>query len=127
RDLANFYPRGIFYFHSCGNITPFLDSIVRIRGLTRIHISPATDFEIAISKIDRRMVFHKRLDPVNDLAFCDAETMEKRTREVLRTGAGTFMEIDPGPVMDIAVEKVKTWINMARKVISVELSKKHVP
>jgi len=127
RDLANFYPKGIFYFHSCGNIAPFLDFITRIRGLRRIHISPATDFMRAVQKIDRRMVFHRRLDPANDLAFCDTHTMEIRIKEALRIGGGTAMEIDPGPVMNIPVEKVKTWIKIARKAIAAEPSRKAVP
>ena len=115
KKLADFYPKGIFYFHSCGDITSFLDTIATIRGLRRLHISPATDFETAVSKLDRRFVFQKRMHPVGDLQICDTKTMELKIREALRVGRGTFMELDPGPIQDVHLEKIKTWINIVRK------------
>ena len=117
KKLADFYPKGIFYFHSCGNITPFLDTISSIRGLRRLHISPATDFETAVDKFGRNIVFEKRMHPVKDLELCDANTMERRIKEVLKTGSETFMELDPGPIEDASIEKIRTWINAARKAI----------
>jgi uroporphyrinogen-III decarboxylase len=115
--LADFYPKGIFYFHSCGDITPFLDSIVALRGLRRLHISPATDFKTAADKLGRRFVFQKRLDPAKDLEFCDPKTMKQRIKEVLEIGHGTFMELDPGPLQDAPLHKVKQWIKIARHAI----------
>jgi len=114
KELASFYPNGISYFHSCGNITPFLDLIVKIRGLKRIHISPATDFKTAVDRIGRKMVFHKRMDPTKDFALCDDKTMEKRVKETLKIGKGTFMELDQGPIVDAPLDKVKTWVKIAR-------------
>lgn len=118
KELAEFYPEGIFYFHSCGDITPFLNPISRIRGLRRIHISPATNFQTALREMGRSITYHKRMDPVNDLALCNPETMQSKVEDVLRTGKDAFMELDPGPVMDIPAEKVKTWVASARKAIS---------
>jgi len=115
KKLADFYPKGIFYFHSCGDITSFLDTIATIRGLRRLHISPATDFETAVSKLDRRFVFQKRMHPVGDLQLCDTKNMELKIREALRVARGTFMELDPGPIQDVHLEKIKTWINIVRK------------
>lgn len=115
KKLADFYPQGIFYFHSCGDITPFLDAIARIRGLRRLHISPVTDFKAAVEKFGRKIVFHKRMDPVADLDLCDAQTMETKIKEILKIGRRVFMEIDPGPIQNVSVEKIKTWINVARK------------
>ncbi|MFX0139721.1 MAG: uroporphyrinogen decarboxylase family protein, partial [Candidatus Hodarchaeota archaeon] len=117
KELANFYPKGISYFHSCGNITPFLDFIIRIRGLRRLHISHVTDFKTAIDKIGRKIVFQKRIDPTI-LSFGDAQTIKKSIKETLALGKGTFMEIDPGPVMDVPVEKVKKWLKISKKVIA---------
>ena len=117
RELANFYPKGIFYFHSCGNITPFLDIIADLRGLRRLHISPATDFEVAVHKLGGRLAFQKRMRPLDDLALCDARNMRLRIEEVLRVGRGSSMELDPGPILDVPLEKVKTWIDVAKKTI----------
>lgn len=121
RELANFYPKGISYFHSCGDITPFLDLIIRIRGLKRLHISPATDFNTAIAKIGRKMVFQKRLDPTI-LTFGDAQNIKKNILETLKIGEGTHMEIDPGPVMDVPVKKVKTWLKIARNILDKKIN-----
>ncbi|MFX0208623.1 MAG: uroporphyrinogen decarboxylase family protein [Candidatus Hodarchaeota archaeon] len=116
-ELSNFYPKGISYFHSCGNIIPFLDFIIRIRGLKKLHISPATDFKMAIDKIGKKLVYQKRLDPTV-LAFGDSQTIKSCIKENLKIGKEIFMEIDPGPVMDVPVEKVKTWLKISKKAIS---------
>jgi len=120
KKLADFYPKGIFYFHSCGDITPFLDTIATIRGLRRLHISPATDFKTAVNKLGTRFVFEKRMHPVNDLALCDSKTMKLKIEEALNVGRETTMELDPGPIQDVPLEKIKTWINVARKTIKSE-------
>ncbi|MFX0132859.1 MAG: uroporphyrinogen decarboxylase family protein [Candidatus Hodarchaeota archaeon] len=117
KELANFYPKGISYFHSCGNITPFLDYIIRIRGLKRLHISPVTDFKIAIDKIGKKMVFQKRMDP-NIIAFGDESSMKISIKETLKIGQNIFMEIDPGPVMDVPIENIKRWVKITKKEIS---------
>ena len=113
RKLAVFYRKGIFYFHSCGDITPFLDTIATIPGLRRVHISPATDFKKAISTLGRRFVFQKRMDPFSDLESCDIKTMELKIREVVKVGRDTSMELDPGPIQDVSLEKIKAWVKVA--------------
>jgi len=119
QKLADFYSRGIFYFHSCGDITPFLDTISTIRGLRRLHISPVTDFRTAACKLRGNVVFQKRMDPVKDLELCDTKTMARAIKEVL--GVGYPMELDPGPIQIAPVEKIKTWINVARKTMKSEI------
>jgi hypothetical protein len=42
--------------------------------------------------------------------------MESKIKEVL--GIGYPMELDPGPTQIASVEKIKTWINIARKTIN---------
>jgi len=121
KKLADFYSEGIFYFHSCGDITPFLDTIATIRGLRRLHISPSTDFRTAVQKFRRDFVFEKRLDPISDLKTCDTKTMELKIKEVLKTGRETSMELDPGPIQDVSLQKIKAWINIARNTVKSEL------
>jgi uroporphyrinogen-III decarboxylase len=120
KKLADYYPKGIFYFHSCGDISPFLGDIVALRGLRRIHISPATEFEIAVSELGGRFVFEKRMDPLRDLKSCDEEVMGSKVREVLKVGRDVCMELDPGPIQDVSLEKIQTWIKVARKEIKSE-------
>jgi len=121
KKLENFYPKGIFYFHSCGDITPFLETIATIHGLRRLHISPATNFKTAVNKLGRNIVFQKRMHPVNDLLLCDDKAMELKIKEVLNIGRETYMELDPGPILNISIEKIKTWITVAKKTIKSEV------
>ncbi len=52
---------------------------------------------------------------VNDLELCDAPTMKKKIKNVLEKGRGSFMELDPGPIQNQALEKIKKWIKAARE------------
>lgn len=115
QKLADFYPRGIFYFHSCGDITPFLETISTIRGLRRLHISEVTNFEKAIKKFKGKFAFQKRMHTINDLELCDAHTMKKKIEKILEKGREAFMELDPGPIQNQALEKIKKWIKVARE------------
>ena len=117
KKLSNFYSKGIFYFHSCGDITPFLNTIGSIRGLKKLHISPATDFRTAITKFGKNLVLEKRMHPIDDLLLCDEKSMKLKLEEVLYIGKDIFMELDPGPILDPSVERLQTWINIARKTI----------
>jgi len=59
------------------------------------------------------------MDPLKDLELCDTKTMESKIKEVL--GVGYPMELDPGPIQTVPIEKIKTWINVARKTIKSEI------
>ena len=120
--LANFYPEGIFYFHSCGNITPFLDTISYLPGLRRLHISHSTDFKTAVNKFSGKMAFQKRMHPVTDILICDYDNMEIIIKKILDIGKNTNMELDPGPLQEIQLERLQKWITIARKTIKSELS-----
>ena len=117
KKLSDFYPKGISYFHSCGDITPFIDLIKTIKGLKRLTISHLTDFNKAIDIIGRKMIFQKRIDPTI-LPFGNVQTIKKSMIETLNVDKEIFMEIDPGPVMDVPVEKVQTWLKLSRELIT---------
>jgi len=119
--LANFYPQGIFYFHSCGNITPFIDTIASIRGLRKLQISPVTDFKKAVNQFGGNFVFEKRMHPVSDMLLADEKTIQLKIKEVLKIGRKIALELDPGPITNISIDKLRTWINVARKTIKSEL------
>jgi hypothetical protein len=76
-----------------------------------------TDFKTAAHKLGRRFVFKKRLDPAKDLELCGPKTMRQRIKDVLEIGHGTLMELDPGPLQDAPLHKVKQWIKLARHAI----------
>ena len=116
KKLGEFYRDGIFYFHSCGNITPFLKHISMLRGLRRIHISPYTDFQKAVVNYGDKFVYQKRLDPINDVFNVSKKVIEKKIRNILNIAQDTNIEIDPGPIVAGSIDAIQDWIKLARKI-----------
>lgn len=114
--LADFYPEGIFYYHSCGDITPFMKNIF-FRGLRKIQISSVTDFKEAIKILGGRYILQKRLDPVSDLLLFKENELQTKIQEILEIKGSTPIELDPGPVMDVPVIKIKNWLKTVRKTL----------
>lgn len=118
RRLSEFYEEGISNYHSCGNLTPFLERIREIRGIRYLHVSPWTDLKAAIEKFrGRRVVIYKRMHPVADVAMRSREEMEAILRDVLEAGGSMAMHIDAGAFQTGPVEKIREWIGAAKKVL----------
>jgi uroporphyrinogen-III decarboxylase len=117
RKIAESYPKGIFYYHSCGNLTPILEKIAILPGLKRLQISPSTDFKVAANKLDGRIVFHRRLHTVNDVLLANSQKMKTILRENLDIGSQCVMELDAAPISSGSTEKIKEWIQLAREII----------
>ena len=118
QKLADFYPEGISYYHSCGNLTPILDRIIRLRGLKRLHISPWTDFRIATEKFGEKVIFQRRLHPVDDVLLRSSNEMKEVVERALKIGYGLKMELAAGPFETGPLEKMQTWINVSKKAVS---------
>ena len=113
RRLAEFYPKGISYFHSCGNITPFLNQIAQLPGLQRIQISPVTDFRQAIKVLKNEVVYQKRFMPTD---FDQHEThMKNQIQGVMNQTKELNVELDPGPIINNPVNKITRWIKLTRE------------
>jgi uroporphyrinogen-III decarboxylase len=115
--IARFYHNGIFYFHSCGNLSRLYDSILRLPGLARIEISPVSDLELATRTFSpRNIILHKRLDPRKDV-YVSANEMAANLRKIIQQCSAASVEIDACP-LDPPIEKIQEWIHIARKVTS---------
>ena len=115
RKLAEFYPNGIFYFHSCGDLTPFLDTIKTIPGVRRILISPHTDFNTAVNTFGNTVIYQKRMHPIDDVLRCPPTLMEHKLKNVLEIGKGQHLELDPGPIVEASTNTISEWINITRR------------
>lgn len=91
KRLADFYGGEIFYYHSCGNLAPILDSVLSIPGLKRIEISPWTDLRKATELLrGKRMIMQRRVRQIPKTESEIKRTME----ETLRAASGCIMEVD---------------------------------
>lgn len=84
---------GISYYHSCGNLTPFLPELSVIKQLKTLHISPWTNFEKAVEQVPQTVVLQKSLHPILDVADADEAQMEKKLRSIMDMAGGRKMEI----------------------------------
>jgi len=115
--IARSYDNGIFYFHSCGNLTRLYDSIAMLPGLSRLEISPISDLNLAARTLGPRMVIlHKRLDPQREV-YISSNDMAIRLRNVIDNCSSISVEIDACP-LDPPAERIQEWIRIARQVTS---------
>jgi uroporphyrinogen-III decarboxylase len=112
---AEFYENGIFYFHSCGNLSRLYNSIQKLPGLGRIEVSPVSDLELAARTFSpKNVILHKRLDPRKDV-YVSTNEMATNLRRILQQCSTASVEIDACP-LDPPIERIQEWIHMARQV-----------
>jgi len=106
RRLADFYGGEIFYYHSCGNLTPILDSVLSIPGLKRIEISPWTDLRKAAELLrGKKIIMQKR---IRQIPRDEGEI--KRTMDMtIREADGCIMELD---TVDEPIEASQRWVDV---------------
>jgi len=115
--IARYYNDGLFYFHSCGNLTRLYNSIARLPGLGRIEISPVSNFELATQTFGpRKIILHKRLDPPKDV-YVNAKDIATNLRRIIQQCTDVSIEIDACP-LDPPTERIQEWIQVARSVTS---------
>lgn len=109
--LAEFYREGISYFHSCGNIAPFLADIATLRGLRTVQVSPWTNVVVAKEILGERIAMERWIHP-EDLILDDVRVRVKFER-ILEEGAGRRMAI----VCAGAVKDTVRWLRAVRPVL----------
>ncbi|MEM3046710.1 MAG: uroporphyrinogen decarboxylase family protein [Candidatus Bathyarchaeia archaeon] len=115
KKLADFYRDGISYFHSCGNITPFLRDIATLRGLKTVHVSPWTDMRTAMRLLEPRLTLQKWIHP-EDMLLTEEDARARFTR-ILADGAGRRMLI----VNAGAVKDTIRWLQAVKPIMDKSL------
>lgn len=92
KKLGEFY-NGISYYHSCGNLTPFLPDLALSNIESVIHISPWTDMKKAVEIMPESITLQKSLHPFNDVAEADEEWMKKNLSNIIEEAKGHKLEI----------------------------------
>ena len=117
KQLADFYGR-VRYYHSCGNLTPFLNTLPRLRNLTMLHVSSWTDLVTACNKTDPRVILQKVMHPEDDVLHATDEQIEKQIEVIAAAVPDRNLWICADALYDGDIEKVKNWLKIAKKVVS---------
>lgn len=118
RKLTEFYG-GVNYYHSCGNLTPFLEDILNLPGLNMFHVSPHTDLEKVYRLRKPQTTLQVSLNPVNDLLHASSLEMKEKIQEILTKTQGQNTQIWADALYEGSndtLAKVKTWVKTARGV-----------
>ncbi len=118
KELAEHYG-GVQYFHSCGNITPFLPSISKLPNLKVCHIGPWTSYEEGDKVCGDKTALEICLHPMNDVLLADEEAMRAKLEDIAEkcphrnysVRADTFM---PQDNISKQMEKIQLWNKIAQ-------------
>ncbi len=114
QKLVNAYSKGLFYYHSCGNLTPILKYVAKLKGLRLLHISPWTDFDRAVREV-KGVIFEKRLHPEQDILYSSPEQMRDKISSIMETGREAVLEIKASGLDRVPPETIKVWIKTAKE------------
>ncbi len=118
-ELANFYG-DVFYWHSCGDTSNFVNLIRKIPGLKMFHVGPNTNISKAAATFGPDISFDVDLDPFRDVLQADEKKMRLKIKEItdicvekdipFSIRADAFQPIH---ALGEDFSKIKQWINIA--------------
>lgn len=117
-ELGEF--QGIWYWHSCGNVTDFAEYIRQIPGLRMFHVSPWTELERAVEVMDDK-VLQICFDPLEDIQRASEEHIEEQLSGIFETCQGRAFTLRADGIHNLDhVERelaaVDSWLETARAV-----------
>jgi uroporphyrinogen-III decarboxylase len=121
QELSEFYG-GLLYWHSCGDVTPLMPYIRKIDDIEVFHVGPWTDLRQAVELFCPRSALEICLNPV-EIMDGDQASMRRRLEEIVMVCGDNPVTIrndcmSRGKSAPHAMEKMKTWIETAREVLS---------
>jgi hypothetical protein len=107
-ELAEFHG-GIFYWHSCGNTTTFLDDIAAIPGLRLFHVGPSTDLAEAVRRMPPHVALEICLQDVRDVYSTSDEEKRGLFRRIasLCDGRRYYVRADGFDILTTAEEDLR--------------------
>lgn len=115
RRLSEYYG-GIHYYHSCGNLTPFIDMFSKDLNLEyMLHISPFTDISKVVENLPKQVVLQCSLDPVKEVMMADEEKMQHTISNIIEQSKDRKIEI----WADALYEGGWNTVNQIKKLVKV--------
>lgn len=114
-ELGDF--QGIWYWHSCGNVTDFLKSIRKISGLRMFHVSPWTNLERAAEVMNDK-VLQICFDPLKDVQRASEDHIRDHLNHIINTCQGRAFTLRVDGIHNVDnVERelaaVDRWVEIA--------------
>lgn len=118
KQMSDFYG-GSGYYHSCGNLTPFLKDISTLNIQFIQHISGWTDYKTAAEAMPPNVVLQCSLNATDDILLADDERMRARLRSLVDNSRGRTVDICPDALYEggwDTIGKVKRMIEIFREI-----------
>ena len=125
KQLADFYD-GIGYYHSCGNLTPFLDDLKTVKIREMQHVSAWTDYIQAVEKTQEGTIVQVSLDPRKEV-LTDEDVIRERIRFYLNNSKGRRVDLCPDAIYEggqEVLDKMVRYTQIMREELSDYESKK---
>ncbi len=119
RDLSEYYG-GISYYHSCGNMTPFIPCIKQSGVQDLFQVSPWSDYERMVDELPEGITIQKALHPANDVLMASEEKMRDVLQKIISKAKGRKVEIWADALYEGSwdtLEKVKQLVRIFREVV----------
>ena len=120
KQMSDFYG-GAGYYHSCGNLTPFLKDIAGLNIKYIQHISGWTDFRTAAEIMPPKVVLQCSLNATDDVLIASESHMRDRLQSFIdnATSLGRVIDICPDALYEggwDTIGKVKRMIEIFREI-----------
>lgn len=118
KKISDFYG-GIGYYHSCGNLTGFLEDIAALNIRFIQHISGWTDFRKAAELLPRHITLQVSLNATDDVLLADEVHMRTRLRDLIDGSMGRSVDICPDALYEggwNTIEKVKAMCRIFKEI-----------
>jgi len=120
------YHGGLYYWHSCGDVTKLVDGIARLEGLDMFNVGPWTDIYEAGRAFRNKAPIEIAMNAEQDIIRATPEHMRKKITSVIESCArsdvaGMCMKISALNAPDISkidhvYSQIRQWIQIAREV-----------
>ena len=116
------YHGGLLYWHSCGDVTPFLEDIRRLPVMEMMHVGPWTSVDHAAKVFGDAAPLEICINPQKDIFEADASAMALKIRSILEDCSrndinGFYIRASGLGItrnMDFTLKKIKEWNHIIR-------------
>jgi uroporphyrinogen-III decarboxylase len=121
-ELSDFHG-GILYYHSCGDTTKLLPSIVKTKTIEMFHVGPWTDVRSAMDAFKGVVPLEICLHPLRDVQHATVDEVKKKLAEVASACGGCAYSVRADGLQNIGalnedVNKIERWMGVANSVLS---------
>lgn len=110
---------GKVYYHGCEDLTQKIDTIKELPGLRRFHISPWTNLEAAVEKLNRDFVLEVHVHPSDTLFTYSENDIRRDIKRILDIAGGCIIDINLSDIETVNnhPEKLIQWARFAKDVV----------